>query len=131
MKCGLVVFLQSYVLFLKLYTMYRVFLLLWVLFAHVDAIKNAEAREREKEWNPGEPKFYVRAQVFGPPTPPTAHVLIHVKNSSLYSELFVPAAETYVPDVATKTENVSHVGDGMTPPMAYDVLQVFHGPSGK
>ena len=115
----------------KLYTMYRVFLLLWVLFAHVDAIRNAEAREREKEWNPGEPKYYVRAHVYVPPTPPTAHVYINFKNSSLYSELFVTAAETYVPDVATKAENVSHVGDAMTPPMAYDVLQVFHGPSGK
>ncbi len=118
-------------LFLKLYTMYRVILLLWLLYVHVDAIKNAEAREREKEWNPGEPKFYVRAHVYGPPTPPTAHVYINLKNRSLYSELFVTAAETYVPDVATKSENVSHVDDAMNSPTAYDVLNVFHGPSGK
>ncbi len=125
-------FLQSYVLFLKICNMYRVFLFLWVLVANVDAIRNAEAREREKEWNPGEPKFYVRAQVFGPPTPPTSHVYINSNNSSLSSELFVSAAETYVPsDVSTKSKNVSHVGDAMTPPVAYDVLEVFNGPSGK
>ena len=111
--------------------MYRVILLLCLLHAHVDAIRNAEAREREKEWNPGEPKYYVRAHIYVPPTLPTAHVYINVKNSSLYSELFVTAAETYVPDVATKSENVSHVDNAMNPPMAYDVLEVFHGPSGK
>ena len=111
--------------------MYRVILLLCLLHAHVDAIRNAEAREREKEWNPGEPKYYVRAHIYVPPTPPTAPVYIIFKNSSLSSELFVPAAETYVPDVATKSENVSHVDDAMNSPTAYDVLNVFHGPSGK
>ncbi len=84
MKCGLVVFLQSYVLFLKVYTMYRVVLLLWLFYVHVDAIRNAEAREREKEWNPGEPKYYVRAHIYVPPTPPTAHVYINLKNSSIF-----------------------------------------------
>ncbi len=119
-------------LVLIVFNMYRVILLLWVLVAHVDAIRNAEAREREKEWNPGERKFYVRAQVFGPPTPPTSHVYINSQNSSLSSELFVSVAETYVPpDVSTKSENVSYVGDAMTPPVAYDVLDVFNGPSGK
>ncbi len=64
--------------------------------------------------------------------PPTAHVLIHVKNRSLYSERFVTAAETspYVPDLATKIKNVTHVDNEMTPSLAYDVLHVFNGPSG-
>ncbi len=130
MKYWLVVFLPSYVLFLKFLKMFRVALILCLLFVHADAIKNAEAREREKEWNPGEPKFYVRAHIYGPPTPPTAHVHINLNNRSI-SELFVTTAETYVPDVATKSENVSHVDDAMNSPTAYDVLNVFNGPSGK